>query len=96
MEYTKINLFGHSHKGSKGTFDDIFANKYKSKEDAYAANDYVQADFVRDENGVLYIQAFHVKNPEIKKLHKLNYQRPVAGLDVMDDSLGVDMAASLL
>lgn len=94
MEYTIIDLFGKH--GSRGTFDDIFSNKYESKEDAYAANDYVQADFVRDENGILYIQAFNVKDPEIKKLHKLNYQRPVAGLDVMDDSMGADMAATLL
>ncbi|HRG19317.1 MAG TPA: hypothetical protein PLP39_09520, partial [Flavobacterium lutivivi] len=92
--YEKINLFGK--KQSRGTFDDFFdINKYETIEQAYNANDYVECDFVRDENGIIFIEARNVKNPELKKYHKLNYQRPFAGLDVSDDNEGVQLAISL-
>ena len=94
INYEKINLFGK--KQSRGTFDDFFdINKYETIEQAYNANDYVECDFVRDENGIIFIEARNVKNPELKKYHKLNYQRPFAGLDVSDDNEGVQLAISL-
>lgn len=95
MGYKKIDLFGRHQ--SRGTFDDFFSTeKYTTLQDAYKANDYVQSDYVIDEDGILYIEAHHVKNPEIKKYHRLNYQRPVAGIDVLDDNLAAEMSASLL
>lgn len=94
MSYNKIALFGK--KQSRGTFDDFFSEKYESIQEAYEKNDYVQADFVKDEEGVLYIEAYNVKEPEVKKYHRLNFQRCMFGLDVLDDSLGAEMAESLL
>ncbi len=94
MSYEKISLFG-KHQ-SKGTFDDFFnTKKYSTLQEAYDANDYVECDFVKDKEGVLYIEAKNVKNPNTKKHHRLNYQRPVAGLDVSDDNAGCKLAVSL-
>ena len=94
MAYKKIALFGK--KESKGTFDDFYSKNYSSLQEAYDANDYVQADFVQDEEGTLFIEAHNVKNPDVKKYHRLNFQRPVAGIDILDDSLAAEMSASLL
>lgn len=95
MIYTKISLFGP--KKSKGTFDDFFSTeKYKSLEEAYAANDYVTCDFVKDEAGIIHIECKHVRVPDQKKYHELNYQHCPAGLDALDDSLACEMAGSML
>jgi len=94
MNYTKIELFSHK---SRGTFDDFYnTDRYGSMEEAYKANDYVECDFVKDENGILYIEARNVKNPDQQKYHRLNIQRPVFGLDVLDDTEGCELAMSLL
>lgn len=94
MAYEKINLFGP--QGSRGSFDDFFDTaKYETMQQAYEANDYVECDFVKDENGVLYIEARHVKKPDERKYHMLTYQRPFAGLDVSDDGAGYNLAISL-
>lgn len=67
MTYEKIYLFGK--KQSKGSFDDFFSTeKYSTIQDAYKANDYVECDFVKDENGTLYIEARNIKNPSEKKI----------------------------
>jgi len=95
MAYKKINLFGN--KKSRGTFDDIFSTeKHPSLQEAYDSNDYVECDFVKDEKGIIYIEAKHVANPEVKKYHKLNYQHCPAGLDQLDDSIAFEMATTLL
>lgn len=95
MNYTKIDLFGK--KESRGTFDDFFStDKYETLQDAYKANDYVECDFVQDENGILYIEARNVKNPDVKEYHRLNYQHCLAGIDVSDDAGGCDIASKLL
>jgi len=94
MKYEKVYLFGKQK--SRGTFDDFFdTKKYDSLQLAYDKNDYVECDFVKDEDGTLYIEAKNVSKPDIKKYHKLNYQRPVAGIDVSDDNAGCKLAASL-
>ncbi len=94
MKYERINLFGK--KESRGTFDDFYSNKYKSLEDAYLANDYVECDFVKDKNEILYIEARNVKNPDVKEYYRLNYQHCPAGIDMLDDQLGAEMASKLL
>ena len=95
MSYEKIELFGKQK--SRGSYDDFFnAEKYPNLEAAYNANDYVQAEFVKDEKGAIYIEVRNVNNPEVKKYHRLNYQRPFFGLDVSDDSAGCELATSLL
>lgn len=94
MAYERIYLFGK--KESRGTFDDFFSTeKYATLQDAYKANDYVECDFVKDEGGTLYIEARNVQKPDEKKYHKLNYQHCPAGIDVLDDSLGAEMACSM-
>ena len=94
MNYEKVNLFGKQQ--SRGTFDDFFSTeKYNSLQQAYEANDYVECDFVKDSEGVLYIEAKNVKAPENKKYHRLIIQRPVYGLDVADDNAGCELAVSL-
>lgn len=94
MEYKIISLFGKQL--SRGTFDDFFdVSKFDTLRQAYNANDYVECNFVKDENGVLFIEAKNVKYPDIKKYHRLNIQRPVFGLDVSDDAEGFNLAKSL-
>lgn len=95
MSYERVELFGKQK--SKGSFDDFFdAKKYPSLQKAYEADDYVECDFVKDETGTLYIEARATKQPDVRKYHRLNYQRPVAGLDVSDDNAGCALAYSLL
>lgn len=92
MNYTKVNLFGAQ---SKGTFDDICDQKYSTIQDAYAQNDYVECNFVKDDEGILYIEAYHIKKPEEKLYHRLTWQDPRFGLDTIDDQLGCEMATKL-
>lgn len=94
MNYKKINLFGNT--SSRGTYDDFFdIKKYNSLQEAYASNDYVECDFVLDDNNVIFIEARHAQIPEIKKYHRLEYQRCFFGLDIIDDNAGIDLATSL-
>jgi hypothetical protein len=94
-EYKKIDLFGK--KQSRGTFDDFFnPEKYKTIQEAYDANDYVECDHVKDEKDIIYIQAFNWKNPHEKKYHRLEIQKCIFGIDMLDDQMACDMAASLL
>lgn len=95
MSYERVELFGKQK--SRGTFDDLFdSKKYQSIQEAYAANDYAECDFVKDEKGVLYIEAKNMKRPDIRKYHRLNYQRPVMGIDVSDDNAACELAFSML
>ena len=94
MNYTRIYLFGK--RQSRGSFDDLYSvEKYNSLQEAYDANDYVECDFVKDENGTLYIEAKNVKNTDIKKYHKLIYQNCPAGVDALDDQLACELAVTL-
>ena len=94
MNYKKIYPLGKLK--SRGSFEDFYSTKkYNSMEEAYEENDYVKCDFVMGDDGLVYIEASHAKNPEEKKYHLLNYQRFPAGLDALDDNLAVEMAESL-
>lgn len=94
MEYKKIYLFGKQK--SKGSFDDFYdTSKYSTLEEAYNANDYVQCNFVQDEKGIIYIEAFNVQNNNKRKYHELIYQRCICGLDVSDDNAACELAVSL-
>lgn len=93
-KYERIYLFGKNE--SRGTFEDFYSTeKYKTMQEAYAANDYVECDFVKDENGILYIEARNVQKPDERKYHRLNYQRCPAGIDFLDDNLALEMACSM-
>lgn len=94
MIYERIYLF--RKQKSRGSFDDFFdTTKYNTLQQAYDANDYVECDFVKDQSGTIYIEARNVKQPDIRKYHSLNHQRPVAGLDMSDDRSGCELAESL-
>lgn len=94
MKYEKIDLFGKQK--SRGTFDDFYnIEKFDSLQQAYDAKDYVECNFVKDEDGILYIEAKNISKPDVKKYHRLNYQNPVAGLDSLDDNCGCELAVSL-
>lgn len=93
MNYEKISLFTHE---SRGTYDDFFdTDKYENMQDAYLASDYVKCDFVRNEKGTIYIECIHISEPDIKKYHRLDYQRPVFGIDISDDRMGEELAISM-
>jgi hypothetical protein len=95
MNYIKIYLFGK--RKSRGSFDDFYSTeKYDSLEQAYEANDYVECDFLRGDDGLIYIDAKNVKKPEDKDLFCLNYQNCPAGIDVLDDNLACEMAQKYL
>lgn len=94
MAYERIYLFGKQN--SRGTFDDFYdTEKYTSMKEAYKANDYVECDFVKDENGILSIEARNVKRPEFRVYMKLKYQNCPFGIDALDDELAAAMACSL-
>lgn len=93
-KYLRVELF--SGQKSRGTFDDFYDNEsYDSLEDAYTANDYVECDFVKDEEGIIYIECKHSQSHDVKKYHRLNYQRPVFGIDALDDGIAVEVAISM-
>lgn len=92
--FKKVDILPHK---SRGTFDDFYNNeKYSSLQDAYNANDYVECNYVRDENRILHIEAYHSQTPEIKKYHRLLWQTPVAGIDALDDEMACRMAVLML
>lgn len=92
--YTKIFPLGK--RPSKGSFDDFYdTKKFDSLKKSYDANDFVMVDFVKDEKGVIYFEFHHVKNPDEKKYHQLNYQHFPAGVDVMDDTIACEIAVSM-
>lgn len=93
--YEVIDLFGNNK--SRGTFDDIFSTeKYESLEQAYEANDYVQCDFVKNQNGTLFIEIKNMKNPDKKFYHILLFQNCPAGLDMIDDEMAVNLALTMI
>lgn len=89
-----IDLFGK--RKSKGTFDDFYNTElYDSLDEAYNANDFVLCNFVKSE-GTLYIECHHTKTPGTKERIMLNFQNCPAGLDVSDDTAGVNLAIKML
>lgn len=95
MNYTIIAPFGPNK--SKGTFDDIFDSaKYSSIETAWRHNDFVKCDYVKDVDGTIYIEMSHIQTPDTKKHYRLQRQSFPAGIDILDDQLAADMAATML
>jgi hypothetical protein len=95
MNYRRIELFG-THV-SRGTFDDVFSIvKYKTLKEAYEANDYAECDFVMNDDGILYIEARHVAQPERRVYHRLYVQHCPCGLADIDDAAGIHLAETLL
>ena len=93
--YNKISPLGI--QASKGTNDDFFdTGKYSSVLEAWAADDYVQGDFVQDESNMVHIELKHTKNKDDKVYYTLQIQHFPLGLDIRDDNLACEAAYKLL
>lgn len=95
MSYTKIALLGE-RKGI-GTFETFFnTKKYTSVDDAIKANDCVVVDFVKDDTGIIYFEIKHSQKPDECKYHRLDIQRPIFGIDALDDAACCRIVDTLL
>jgi hypothetical protein len=95
MKYTKISPLGW--REGPGTFDSIYDNqKYKTIEEAIAANDIVVIHFVLDENDLINFEVFHSAHPEDKEYQCLQIQHFPAGIDIFDDYVALGMAEKLI
>ncbi len=95
MAYKKINLYNNDK--TRGTHDDFFLTEYyKCLNDAYEANDYVQANFIKDELDLWYIEMFHIQYPEKRKYLLLKNQDTALGIDSEDDKASEEVAIELL
>lgn len=95
MAYTKIAPFGP--RNGPGTFDNVFnTEKYPSIKEAVADNEYVNIDFVVDENGIIHFEIFYSKNPKIKTYIRLQIQHFPFGVDVVDDTIAINNAIEIL
>ena len=89
-----LDILGN--RNGKGTFDTFYnTEKYKSVEDAINANDAVIADFVK-EDGIVYFQLYHLKEPNGVIHERLQIQHFPAGIDMMDDSRACEIGYGLL
>jgi hypothetical protein len=97
MEYKTISPLGD--RRGLGTFDTFWdTDKYNSLEIAVAENDYVQINFVLNENNIIYLEFFHSKDPEKKIYYRLEFQGflPFLGIDTRDDNKAIQIALDLL
>lgn len=79
-----------------GSFDTFFdEKKYQTPDDAAKAKDCYPIDFAQDENGVNYLQGYHMGNPDYKISRRMNIQHFPFGIDVSDDALAVQMFLEL-
>lgn len=79
-----------------GTFDTFFdEGVYKSAAAASAARDFVVVNFVKDEQGIKYFEAYHVERPDDKRYLRLSIQHFPFGLDAMDDNAARTLAKEL-
>lgn len=96
MNYTKTSPLGE-RKGP-GTFDGVFnMDRYKTMEQAIAANDIVVIDFVRDENGIINFEFYHTKAPDRKRYWPLDVQHfDQRGVDAFDDEVAMQLGLKIL
>lgn len=85
-KFEKISPLGE-RKGP-GTFDGFWDNtKYDTMQEALEANDMVVVDFIKDENGIIYFEFYHIAEPNKKEIQMLQIQHFPAGVDIMDDQM---------
>ena len=93
--YTKIYPLGERlGLGSYDTFYDT--EKYNNIEEAIKNNDCVIANFVSDENSIIYFEVMDSKYPDKAKYHCLNIQHFPFGVDISDDESCVELVNSFL
>ena len=94
MSYTKIYPLGP--KTGLSSYETFFdPSKYPTIEHAKRNNDVAIVDFVKDEDGVIYFEAYLSNNPEKKLHHKLLVQVFPFGVDFNDDKVANYMVATL-
>lgn len=82
---------------SVGTYDDIFDGEiYKDYAEANKDNNFVIMDLVIDQKKVIYICAYHVRNPSKKLFFELIVQNVGRGVHPKDEEQAYEMAYSLL
>ena len=87
----KVNLYSTK---SRGSYDDFYnSEKYNTLQDAYEANDYAEANYMRDDMGTLFIE---VTYKDKKEVHRCGWQNPVCGPDVMDDNAVIKIVDKLM
>jgi hypothetical protein len=67
-------------------------------EEAMKANDIAVVDFVQDENGIIYFEIYHTKDPAAKRHCRLEIQNfiPAIGIDAFDDAAAERLAHKIL
>ncbi len=94
MPFIKISPFGP--RLGYGTYETFFdKEKYSSMEEAKFYNDVAVVDFVRDEYGIIYFQAYSTIDPETFLYHKLHIQLFPFGIDYRDDVEVCNLVAKL-
>lgn len=92
--YTKISPLGE--RIGPGTFEFVFDTEKYKMEEAIVANDGAIVDFVQDENGIIYFEAYDTKSPENKQHVRLQIQHFPFGIDIMDDQAGYELGCKVL
>lgn len=95
MNYEKISPLGQ--REGLGTFDTVYNEvKYPDKEKAFEEKECVVIDFVKGEDGIIYFEFYHMKEPKIKKHHRLDIQYFPVGIDMFDDQNAMEIGMSML
>lgn len=95
MGYKKIFPLGV--RPGLGSYDTFWPEKeIKTLEDALAnSKQVIIIDFVKDEAGVIYFEAYDKNNPDEKKRMRLGWQHFPFGVDTRDDQDCIILATSL-
>lgn len=84
MTLTKISPL--SNRPGLGTYETFFdKTKYQSLQQALYHKDVAIVDFVKDEYGTIYFEAYTMERPDYRLHHKLNFQQFPFGVDYSDD-----------
>ena len=97
--YKQIDLFGKKAQLIYASCDIFFNPKkytYENRFDALENKEAVICNFVEDDERIIYIEIYHLANPDDKTYHRLHWQDPRFGLDVLDDREMCDIANNLL
>lgn len=76
-----------------GSFETFFdAERFATIDLAISAQKAVVVDFIKDANGIIWFEAWHIKDPSTKKRRRLEVQHFPFGVDVFDDEAAVNLA----
>lgn len=78
-----------------GTYETFYNHHKYTREQAYEAKCYTVVDFVQDENGIKYLQAYHAQFPKYVLREKMLIQHFPFGIDQRDDWMAESMFKKL-